>query len=190
MVAGIIGITVLLIIIASATSVTFVGAQQAKTFLTYKDPKGTFTINYPNDWTVKPGNRFEDFLVRFNGPSAFFGIMEPITRHNDPSSLKDILGQFMLAISNSPNFKSVEDIRCDKYVVNGNNKACNAVFTRTVSYIDTNKIVTLVVISEHEGRVYVFRYEALPDNFDAILPTVEKMINSFKILSNTTQALP
>jgi hypothetical protein len=59
----------------------------------------------------------------------------------------------------------------------------------TVSYLDTNKIVTLVVLSEHKGRVYVFRYEALPDNFDSVLLTLEKMINSFKILANTTQAL-
>lgn len=67
---------------------------------------------------------------------------------------------------------------------------CNGVFTRTVSNLDTNKIVTLVVLSEHKGRVYVFRYEALPDNFDYVLPTLEKMINSFKILANTTtQAL-
>ena len=46
-----------------------------------------------------------------------------------------------------------------------------------------------MVISEHEGVMYYFTYEALPDNFDAILPTVEKMINSFKILANTTQTL-
>jgi hypothetical protein len=58
-----------------------------------------------------------------------------------------------------------------------------------VSNLDTNKIVTLVVLSEHKGRVYVFRYEALPDNFDYVLPTLEKMINSFKILANATQAL-
>ena len=63
------------------------------------------------------------------------------------------------------------------------------VFTRTVSYLDTNKIVTLMVISEHEGVMYYFTYEALPDNFDAVLATVEKMINSFKILANTTQTL-
>jgi hypothetical protein len=85
MIAGMIGITVLLVIIALATNVTFVGAQQAKTFLKHNDPTGRFTINYPNDWIVKPGNRFEKFLVDFNGPSASFRITEPIIRHNDPN---------------------------------------------------------------------------------------------------------
>ena len=66
-------------------------------------------------------------IVQFNGRSASFRINEPIVRHNDPSSLKDILEQFMLGIS-VPNLKSVEDIRCDKYVMNGNDETCSTGF--------------------------------------------------------------
>lgn len=70
--------------------------------------------------------------------------------------------------------------------VRGGSEACSLMFTRTVSYVDTTMIVSLVVVSEHEGYVYWFRYEASPDNFDSILPTAEKMITYFKILGNAT----
>jgi hypothetical protein len=158
-------------------------------FTTYKDPQGVFTIDYPRDWIAKAGNRFDKSLAQFDGPHSSFIIQEVTLSQNSPSNfgLRDNFELAMMGMArSSPNFESIEDIRCDKYIVDGN-EACSTVFTRTANYPDMNKLAVMILSFQEGQKVYSFIYKALPDNFDSILPLAEKMIGSFKIVANTAQ---
>ena len=87
----------------------------------------------------------------------------------------------------TPNFELIQDVECKKYTVDGH-KACSMINTETPDYISETKAALMTVDSLINGTTYRFMYGSTPDNFDSSLPTIDKMISSFKISANTPAA--
>jgi hypothetical protein len=85
----------------------------------------------------------------------------------------------------TPNFELIQDVECKKYTIDGH-KACSIINTQTPDYISQTKIAMMTIGSLINGTSYMFLYGARPDNFDTYLPTIDKMIASFKIPANAT----
>jgi PsbP-like protein len=161
---------------------TQLSAQNSSTtsaFVTYKDPQGRFSIDYPSNWTAKAAtNRFETFQVTFtNTGLGSFAEVDVGTIRTPPLGLEESLKLVMPSLTNSvPNFQLSQDVECQKYTIDGN-KACRIIFSKTKDYTSNIKLGAMMVISEH----YMIAYSTLPDNFDKLLPTVDQMIGSFKV---------
>ena len=71
----------------------------------------------------------------------------------------------------------VQDIECEKYSVDGN-KACSYILG--IGPFHTMQILTIV-----GEQAYVFTYGSLAQNFEADLPILEKMLQTFNRTSSS-----
>ena len=68
----------------------------------------------------------------------------------------------------------VQDIECEKYSVDGN-KACSYI----LGIGDAGTFHTMQILTIVGEQAYVFTYGSLAQNFEADLPILEKMLESF-----------
>ena len=80
--------------------------------------------------------------------------------------------------SSFENYRIIEPVSLNTYNINGS-PAASAIYS---SYINGQKIITLVLISiTQQNNPILFNYSATPNEFDEILPIVEKMLESMSI---------
>jgi hypothetical protein len=152
------------------------------TFLTYKDPQGRFSINYPQGWNVTAAtNRFQGYQVQFQ---QIYGIgnssaISLLIDKNVTSDARDYIVSVLIPfLRNSfPYFTVGEDLECSKYMLGGH-KACSFIYSVGIA---EGQIGTMHVATQVNGTLYSIAFHSSPDAFEKNLPIVEKMINSFKI---------
>ena len=175
----------LFIVIGYLTQFSFAQTNSNSTFLTYKDPNGRYTIQYPPGFKVEPAtNRFETTLVEIMAPegsdlSLFDVAVKRLPGHAAPM---ETIKASMAEGNSIPNFLLQEDPNCDKYIVDGK-KACSIVFTRTIDYTSEYNFPVMQIITNIKKSTYILEYYASPDNFDKNLPLAEKIIKSFHVLA-------
>lgn len=166
---------------------------QSQEFLTWNEPQGDFSIEYPSDWTVEEKeNRFDTTDVTFTSPdSAINGFVSinyddiTVDEYDKLIALgydeNEILERgFDAAIESFSlgfdNFREVEDRDFSKYTVNGE-PAASVVFA---GEIYGGEVAGLSVVSFVDGRLVTLGFGASQDEFDRI-PTVEHMISSIQV---------
>ena len=155
-----------------------------------------FSIQYPFDtWTLKEKeNRFEEYEVEF--VHSDFSYLMNMNMNSDvrlafimigiddsfeinQNLLEKYLDTWLSDKSSSfENYMIVEPVSLNTYNINGS-PAASAIYS---AYFNGEKVITLVVSSITEkNNPILINYSATPNEFDEILPTVEKMIDSISI---------
>ena len=153
-----------------------------------------FSIQYPFDtWTMKEKeNRFEEYDVQFEF-SDFIGLrsMNLVEKvavvliavddsfEINQNLLEKYLDTWLSDKSSSfENYMIIEPVSLNIYNINGS-PAASALYS---AYINGEKVITLVVSSlTEQNNPILINYSATPNEFDEILPIVEKMIDSISI---------
>ena len=181
-----------LFVAISITNPIVANAQTGYTrLLTYKDPQGMFSINYPQGWDVKPAtNRFQNYLVQFTQSQGGIGNSSAIfviTANNVTSDTRDYIIYNMIPnLNQSPlNIKITKGIECTKYMMSGHN-ACSLIYSGSAlpNTSFERMFGAMAVATQVNGTLYLILFLSFPHMFQKNLPVVEKMISSFKIGPN------
>lgn len=160
------------------------------------DKEKKFSIQYPFDtWTMKQKeNRFEEFDVQFEYSDFIdlrsMGLVEKdaviLIAVDDSFEINQNLLEKYLDTwlsdksSSFENYMIVEPVSLNTYNINGS-PAASAIYS---AYFNGQKVITLVVSSiTDQNNPILINYSATPNEFDEILPIVEKMIDSISIPS-------
>lgn len=154
----------------------------------FTDAENRFSIQYPKHWSItQSGNRFTKELpfVAVDANGSSLKIQSQISVNAFKSSKKfdsNDLAKFAYnqLVKQSSGSTLVEPISCNEYTI-GNEKACSFLYAGddregkrygilAVAFVDDNKINHLI------------SYRADPSNFDDEMPTMEYIINSYKLL--------
>jgi hypothetical protein len=159
----------------------------------YKDPQGTFSIQYPIGWEVSPAqNRFENVEVEVSKPDLGFGqrvsvdvrILEDVGEELDiAGDLEEFLDLSIVkgSITNQvPGFSVEENIECGKHTIIDAEETCSVLYSRIDQTLG-GRFATLSVAGVSGDDVYVISYTASPNEFDSNLAQGEQIINSFRI---------
>jgi hypothetical protein len=148
----------------------------------YKDSFGRFSISYPNNWTATPAtNRFEtDVLTIHNdNPRTAFIVVQIQVVNNLP------LDEFATAYrSGLYDWTVFQDTECTNYKIQGNT-VCSFIITRAEDTLTgTPSLTSLIVMNAAGGKAYIINLGSPSDNFDSMMPTYNKIIDSFHIGSS------
>jgi PsbP-like protein len=168
---------------------------QSQEFLTWNEPQGDFSVEYPSDWTVKEKeNQYDNASdVTFTSPhsaiNGYVGIDYEDTTVEEFEALiesgfdeSEILERAFDAFikrfrPSIDNFREVENKDFSKYTINGE-PAASIVFA---GEIYGQGIGGLLVVSFVNDRIFNLGFGASQGEFDKILPTVEHMISSIQV---------
>lgn len=151
-------------------------------FLTYQ--KNGILIDYPSTWDIKeigspPTYNITD-IVRFSPPND-------ATSAEVTVSLDNSIGNESLTGYLSDIIASEEGDNKDFKVINANSistMSSNPAYTLHTSYVDNGTTYqTLETGTKVDNRVYFISYDVESTNYAAYLPSVQKIMESFKVLS-------
>ncbi|MGD1835491.1 MAG: PsbP-related protein [Nitrososphaeraceae archaeon] len=178
--------TLSLFFVASSFFGSGYGQEENKTeWLSYTDPEGKFSLEYPADWTIKEReNRLDAYnLILFN---PFFPKDRSIINVNlekysvsNPNAEKNLTGLMKTYQSQdtlTSDFEIIDD-NLGKYNVDGN---------QTINYIASftkngHDIEAFRVLAYTDNGIFDIIYFTTPKNFDKYFPIVERLIKSVKI---------
>lgn len=143
-------------------------------FVTYDNSTRGIKIDYPKDWTVIDQFGLGFFSPKENDSDTFReGLLVSKGPHGNQSI--DKLAAGVLAIYNSslPNFKLIES----KGLTIHGNPAQNLIYTFNPG---NGTIKVLESGATENNSIYIFQYRAQENKFDSYLPTIQRMIDSFK----------
>jgi hypothetical protein len=143
-------------------------------FVTYDNSTRGIEIDYPKDWTVIDQFGLGFFSPKENDSDTFQeGLLVSKGPHGNQSI--DKLAAGVLAIYNSslPNFKLIES----KGLTFHGNPAQNLIYTFNPG---NGTIKVLESGATENNSIYIFQYRAQENKFDSYLPTIQRMIDSFK----------
>jgi hypothetical protein len=104
---------------ATTTNNQSLTSTQQQAFLTYADPQGRFSIDYPYNWIAKPAaNRFSSSLVEFVSPVKGLNFADVDIRviKNMPFGVESAFNIVFPSLRTSlPNFELNEGPNCEKY---------------------------------------------------------------------------
>jgi hypothetical protein len=143
-------------------------------FVTYDNSTRGIKIDYPKDWTVIDQFGLRFFSPKENDSDTFReGLLVSKGPHGNQSI--DKLAAGVLAIYNSslPNFKLIES----KGLTFHGNPAENLIYTFNPG---NGTIKVLESGATENNSIYIFQYRAQENKFDSYLPTIQRMIDSFK----------
>jgi eukaryotic-like serine/threonine-protein kinase len=151
-------------------------------FLTYENPTYRIRIQYPSDWEKlefsqrnivvifrssrenSSDTKLENLLIQVgNLPSQNIPLDE-VVRANI-NKLKQSLIDFEL-------------IELNATTLSGNNPAHKVVY---INREGEDELKTMQVVSIKEDKVYLITYTAEASRYDRYLPTIQKMIHSFRL---------
>ena len=159
-------------------------AQTAQIFKSYEDPILGVSIQYPSDWTVSE----ENDKVHFSVPESY----KPLT-----------VQEFIIEVNSlAPTITSLDQYIREKYSSQrGEEGKSLSVSDSTLQGIPAKKIVSTTsevllsksmdIVMIKDRAAYVLKYysgysttdkAAVEQHFDSLLPTAQKMIDSFKVL--------
>lgn len=153
-------------------------------WLTYTDPEGRFSIQYPSFIKIVPKqNRFDTNDLSFsNENSSIIGYLVYELSSNDSNrleSLRKLVDAYNEILHNANALKQYRIIESNDTQINGNYAISQIV--HTIDYEDTEK-GTWEVFSYIYNKFFKFDYIAAPADFDKGLPTVQIMFNSIMFL--------
>ncbi len=163
-------------------------------FLTYENYTYAIRIQYPSDW-----ERLE-FNQRGNSVNVVVIFRSPPENSSD-TKLENLLIQVgNLPFENIPldevisaninNLKQslidFELIELNATTLSGNNPAHKVVYTNSEG---EDKHKTMQILSIKEDKAYLLTYSAEKRKYSDYLPTIEKMIDSFEIVTYNGDAL-
>ncbi|MGA8563270.1 MAG: PsbP-related protein [Nitrososphaeraceae archaeon] len=143
-------------------------------FVTYDNSTRGIKIDYPKGWTVIDQFGLGFFSPKENDSDTFQeGLLVSKGPHGNQSI--DKLAAGVLAIYNSslPNFKLIES----KGLTFHGNPAQNLIYTFNPG---NGTIKVLESGATENNSIYIFQYRAQENKFDSYLPTIQRMIDSFK----------
>ena len=143
-------------------------------FVTYDNSTLGIKIDYPKDWTVIDQFGLGFFSPKENDSDTFReGLLVSKGPHGNQSI--DKLAAGVLAIYNSslPSFKLIES----KGLTFHGNPAQNLIYTFNPG---NGTIKVLESGATENNSIYIFQYRAQENKFNSYLPTIQRMIDSFK----------
>jgi eukaryotic-like serine/threonine-protein kinase len=159
---------------------TFAGASNYTTssrneFITYENSTEGIKIDYPEGWTAIRQYGLAFLSPKENDSDTFReGLV--VARGSIVNESIDKLADRVLKFYNS----SLIDFRLNESkgtTIHGN-PARSLIYTFTIP--DNGTIKALDLGTRENNRVHVFRYTAQESKFDSYLPTIERMIDSYK----------
>jgi eukaryotic-like serine/threonine-protein kinase len=163
-------------------------------FRTYENPAYGIQIQYPSTWIIYAGDVFSDSdddddaaidIVSFLGPvksdTEAYAPSVYISIDNPPPDLNLNLTEYLARITNDydarlKDFKVIESNTNSSIFVS--KPAYKLVFTDEEDEIHYKTMEIGTIIG---GKVYLLSYAAQEEQYSDHLPTVQKMIDSFKI---------
>jgi len=150
-------------------------------FLTYKNPTSRIRIQYPSDWEKLEFNQ-RNVVVIFRSPpenSSDTKLENLLIQVGNLPSQNIPLNEIASANINALNQSLIdfELIELNATTLSGNNPAHKVVYTNREGK-DERK--TMQVLSIKEDKVYLITYTAEASRYDRYLPTIQKMIDSFR----------
>jgi serine/threonine-protein kinase len=150
-------------------------------FLTYKNPTSRIRIQYPSDWEKLEFNQ-RNVVVIFRSPpenSSDTKLENLLIQVGNLPSQNITLDEIASANINALNQSLIdfELIELNATTLSGNNPAHKVVYTNREGK-DERK--TMQVLSIKEDKVYLITYTAEASRYDRYLPTIQKMIDSFR----------
>jgi len=150
--------------------------------LIYKNPTYRIRIQYPSDWEQLEFNQ-RNIVVIFRSPpenSSDTKLENLLIQVGHLPSQNIPLNEIASANINALNQSLIdfELIELNTTTLSGNNPAHKVVYTNREGE-DERK--TMQVLSIKEDKVYLITYTAEASRYDRYLPTIQKMIDSFRI---------
>jgi serine/threonine-protein kinase len=163
-------------------------------FLTYENYTYAIRIRYPSDWE------------RLESSQRDSGLNIVVIFRSPPENSSDTkLENFLIQVGNLP-FQNIpldeivsaninelkqslidfELIELNATTLSGNNPAHKVVYTNREGE-DEHK--TMQILSTQEDKIYLLTYSAEKRKYSDYLPTIEKMIDSFEIVTYNGDAL-
>jgi hypothetical protein len=154
-------------------------------FLTYENPTYGIRIQYPSDWQKLEFSRRDSLgiAVIFRSPPE----------NASDTKLENLLIQvgnlpsqnISLEALNNANINNLKQslidfelIELNATTLSGNNPAHKVVYTNREG---EDELKTMQVVSIKEDKVYLITYTAEASRYDRYLPTIQKMIDSFRL---------
>jgi hypothetical protein len=185
-------LTVSVAILSGALLLSFslanpVTAQRIIEWKTYTDQKLGVSAEYPSTWEVKPKlNRFESGPdVTITGEGFDLRLAKLQTEGASDFSLKTLAnGAQNRLVTQNPSASLIEDIDTSRYTIDGE-QAATFLYTFEQQGI---KAAQQIVITKHEGVVYLFSMIGDPDLFDQKKEIMDHFFNSIKFLGGTSSS--
>ena len=143
-------------------------------FVTYNNFTRGIKIDYPKGWTVIDQFGLGFFSPNENDSDTFReGLLISKGPHGNESIDKLAAGVLQIYNSSLPNFKLIES----KGSTFHGNPAQNLIYT----FNPGNGTIKVFESGATENNsIYIFQYRAQENKFDSYLPTIQRMIDSFK----------
>jgi eukaryotic-like serine/threonine-protein kinase len=196
----IITVSMLLVALPNPTNIIIHRQRQAlaqandnnNSFRTYENPTSGIHIQYPSNWTIYVGDGFSDDdddatvdIVSFFGPvrsdTKAYAQSLSISIDNPPSDLNLNLSEYFSRLTNDYKAR-LEDFKVIESNTNSSILAGKPAYKLVYSdEEDEIHYKTLDIGTIIGDKVYSIRYIAKEEQYSEYLPTIQKMINSFKI---------
>jgi photosystem II reaction center protein PsbP len=152
--------------------------QQPSNMNQYTDREGSFTMSYPNTWSVKPGVSEDVFFRDLSGTSLVSVMVLSTPPSLSPEILAHIWKNGMVEeLLGRRIYTAIQDVECSKYKVEGNT-ACSSIVTTTPRI--SSPVTSIDVVTSINGKIYDFQLDSPQETFNSILPIFETMLHSFK----------
>ncbi|MGC1135831.1 MAG: hypothetical protein WA941_23605 [Nitrososphaeraceae archaeon] len=171
---------------ATTTNIT---AAYATNFLTYEDPDYGWKIQYPSDWQTEEekeegegGSNSVSFVSPIESTSDRYPetLIVSVYPFSQNLSLDEFSGQTFSVIASRTDFTLIQSDRTT--IGDNNNSAQIFVYTYSDPIMGQTEAMNIETISGE--KAYVIEYYAKPETYSQYLPIVQKMINSFELISN------
>jgi hypothetical protein len=151
-------------------------------FIIYKNPIYGVTIHYPSNWkkieyyntplTVDGSNLIVNFLAPLENASEHWRahLMIQVLKQDQA---KKLIPQSQITIGDRQGFKSLHNTSMQIFNIDK--------YTESTLQIKTMD----VWITSNNGDTYLLTYKAVMAQYDDYIPTVQKMIDSFRIENST-----
>ncbi len=159
----------------------------ANSSMLYNDNDLGFNIRFPADWRSDSTNSEHQTVISFDSPESDATVDIRVFPQDDFKSIKEVgdkqfkeskeqtlLGYYRnktTLLSERPAFKAI-------YLTTSNPSLFEGAFGYKSS---TSKAMMIATLVPEKNSIYALTYFATPAHFDNFLPTIEKMIGSFKI---------
>ena len=149
----------------------------------YKNIDQGFQVNYPEPWLKQNRDDFFAtgvvFLAPLNGDRDKFKERVSVSVENlsGKTSLAEYTDESIAEIKklSDPNVSKAQAVRL------GGRQGRQVIYHGEENGYSVERMQAWLV---KDNQAYIFTYTAQPENYDSYLPTVEKMIESFAIISN------
>jgi eukaryotic-like serine/threonine-protein kinase len=151
-------------------------------FLTYENPTYRIRIQYPSDWEKLEFSQ-RNIVVIFRSPrenSSDTKLENLLIQVGNLPSQNIPLDEIVRANINKlkQSLIDFELIELNATTLSGNNPAHKVVYTNREG---EDELKTMQVVSIKEDKVYLITYTAEASRYDRYLPTIQKMIDSFRL---------